>query len=87
MVLFPQGAPFGAGGNSDSNFGDGESWDSGSEVSVKLMRHTCVISLRWGGDDERRVLCRASRRTVQIFLTHVLNQGENLSEDVYYPYN
>jgi len=29
-----QGAPFGAGGNSNSSYGDGESWDSGSEVSA-----------------------------------------------------
>jgi hypothetical protein len=38
LQMLNQGAPFGAGGNSDSNYGDGESWDSGSEVSAVLDR-------------------------------------------------
>ena len=32
LSMLNQGAPFGAGGNSNSSFGDGENWDTGSEV-------------------------------------------------------
>ena len=41
--MLNQGAPFGAGGNSNSSFGDGESWDSGSEV-VSALRVATLCS-------------------------------------------
>ena len=128
-----QGAPFGAGGNSNSSYGDGESWDSGSEVSAgarttpRRMRPRPLLAASTNTDFclpqsaatqtainpgtwrpltpgslplVPRTLSPRRGNTLALapwharplssllcFAPALPYQGENLSEDVYYPYN